>query len=577
MSDLHDAISLETVDTLKKNYSTFFGVKPKQIRKAWLVKELFEGLSNRSFLRSYLKKLPNLELTFVRECVFNYHGLVDRSRFKAKYGKFPEEPSRYSYYSRHELVECLEPFFYPLDRYGPAHMPGNLVSTIKQLVNEPDPDRLNPCPLPEPLLEHHVLFERERSVMSELHSLLILFQGKQIKVSEKTGVPSSATLKKVSKEIHEYYDNPCDQADGMEFIATYGWLRLLGNSKYSKQSKTALVPARKIDKSSADTIKDMWDQWVCSRTHDEFRRINKIKGQNGKGKRFFTDVRERRHVIIESLKKCKGKSWISFDDFSRYMFITGAGLVVTTEPEYLYIYGPEYGEFYSGSWDKLEARYLRCFLVEYAATLGLIDVVMAPPNSDDSYYDDYGDMECLSRYDGLRYFRLTSLGEYALGVTDHYKSQESSPSKTPMSIHRQGRIVFDKNPTPWEQRFLSLYADQGKGNVWNLSRKKIMEALQVGGSVDELQTFLQDREDQPFLPEDCESILKQTKANLDGVKVQSEALVISCKNQEIVELIINDKVLSKWCQRLGKLQIVVPKNKEKQLRENLNAMGIGCH
>ena len=103
-------------------------------------------------------------------------------------------------------------------------------------------------------------------------------------------------------------------------------------------------------------------------------------------------------------------------------------------------------------------------------------------------------------------------------------------------------MVFDRQPTPWEQQFLSLYAEQDKGTVWKLSRRKIMET-------------------QPFLPEDCEGLLNQAKANLDGVKIQTDALIITCKNKEIAELISNDKAISKWCQRLDKTKVVIPGNK----------------
>ncbi len=580
MSGLEQAISLETVDTLKKRYSIFFGVKPKQLRKAWLVEALTEGVSNPDSLKYYLQKLSDLELTFIKESVFNYHGLIDKPRFKGKYGKFPERSRKVSFISYGlELSEQLEPFFYPqlIDRYAPAQIPATLCSSLKQLIDKPEPGILKACSLPEPLPDHQVLFERERLALSELPSLLILLQEKQIKVSDKTGIASLASIKKASKDIHEYYEEEsCEEAAGMELIVSYGWLQLLGNCKFSKQSKSTLIPAKKINQSSVDTIKDIWDQWVTNRAHDEFRRINRIKGQSGKGNRFFTNVVNRRQAIITALKECKGKGWVAFEDFSRFMFITGADLEITTESEYLYIYDPSYGEFYDNDWNLLESRYLRCVLAEYAATLGLVDVVMAPPNSDNSYDDVFGDMECLSRYDGLRFFRLTSLGEYVLGLTEHYKTEAVAPAETPLTIHRQGRIVFDNPPTPWERRFISLYADQGKDDVWMLSRKKMMETLQVGGSIDELKTFLLSREDQPFLPEDCEGILKQAAANLDGVKIQGEALIINCKNQEIVDFIVNDKVLAKWCQRLGKLQIVIPKSKENKFRDSLHSVGIGC-
>ena len=475
---------------------------------------------------------------------------------------------------------CLNPlshFFYPLDRYDADHIPSELISSLKKLISKPVPDTLKTCTLPTPLPEQHKLFERERLALSELHSLLILLQDKQLKVSEKTGVASAATLRKASKEFHEYYEEPsCDEAAGMEFMLSYGWLSFIGNSKFTKQSKTTLVPAKKTNDNPAQNIKEIWNQWVGNRSHDEFRRIDKIKGQTGKGKRFFSNVVSRRQPVIDALKECEVSTWVSIKDFSAYLFISGAELEVTSAPEYLYIYSPSYGELAHAPWDLLEGRYLRCFLVEYAATLGLVDVVMTAPNTEGSYYDNFGDMECLSRYDGLRYFRLTPLGAYVLGLTDDYKSAETATTKTVLTIHRQGRIVFDSRPTPWEQRFLSLYANQDKDNVWQLSQRKIMETLQIGGSTDELKTFLQAREEQPFLPEDCEGILKKAANNIDGVKIKEEALVISCKNKEIVEFIINDKVLSKWSQRLGKLQVVIPKSKEKKFRESLNSVGIGC-
>ncbi len=586
MSDLQPAIDLETVDTLKKRYFTYFGVKPKQIRKAWLTEALTEGLSDHTLLKPYIQRLSEMETTFIRECVFNYNGLIDRERFKTKYGSasFPDKPHKNHFYYSHELNDTINVFFYPnAVRYGPARIPDALLSSLRQLMNPPEPDVLKSCDLPEPLSEHYKTFEREKLALSELQSVLIMLQDKQLKVSEKTGVASSATVKKVANDTHEYYEDvSCDDAAGMEFIVSYGWLRLLGNSKLSKQSKTTLIPARKSNENSADTIKELWEQWVGNRVHDEFRRIDNIKGQNGKGKRFFTNVVTRREAIIAVLKECKANTWIDFNDFANFMFISGAELEITTAPHHLYLFSPEYGEFYEGSWEGLEMRYLRCFLVEYAATLGLIDVVMAPPegggddDDDRGYYDGINELDCLSRYDGLRFFRLTPLGEYALGLTDNYQEEEAASSETMLSIQRQGRIAFDNKPTPWEQRFISLYAEQNKDTVWKLSRKKIMEALQVGGSTDDLKRFLLAREDQPFLPEDCENLLKQADANRDGVKPQGEALIMTCKNLEIAELIVNDKVLSKWCQRLSKLQIVIPKSKEKKFRDSLNTMGIGC-
>lgn len=580
MLDLQKAIANETVNTLKDKYQTFFGMKPKGTLKADLTRALAEGFSDRAVVKGYLEKRSELELAFLREAVFNDNGYIDRPRFMLKYGEFPEkEDERRWYSSRHNLVDEVAVFFITegSDWYGTQRIPQPLQRIFRQLLEAPAPAMLKTGTLPETLPEDHQLIRREPFALNELHAMLILLQDKQLKVSDKTGVATGATVRKVSGNVHEYYDSVIsDDAKGMDAIVAYGWLRLLGNSKLAKKSASTLVTARKSGNNPAETIREIWELWLNNKKEDEFRRIDRIKGQNGKGKRYFTDVVERRQEVTAYLKECPVGEWIAFDDFSNYLQITNSSLAVTTGPEHLYLYSPNSEELYHGSWNVLEARYLRCVLVEYAATLGLIDVVMTSPVDEDAGYDYVGDEACISRYDGLRYFRLTPLGQYVLGLTDHYQAETAEASETPLTIQRQGRIAFERPPTAWEQRFLSLYADQGKGNVWQLSRKKIMETLHIGGSIEELKAFLEARDDQPFLPEDCESLLKQVVANLDGAKIREEVLIVACKNREIVEFIMNDKQLAKWCQPLGKLQVVIPKNKEKTFKDTLNAMGIGC-
>ena len=583
MSELKQAISNDSVDSLKKKYLAYFGAKPKNNLKAELVNSMSQGLSNQAVLKTYLGKLSKLEMTLLQESLYNYDGYIDDARFKLKYSDFPYQPESAHRYYQQVPSEAVMVFFFTVssDWYNTRRIPEPLMVSLRQLIARPEPDVLQTATLPEPLPKHHILLERERLALSELHSLLLLLHDKQIRISEKTGIASGATLTKVSGAVHEYYS--CDVIDGindvkgLDSVLAYGWLRLLGNSKFCKQSGTTLITAKKAGRNPADTIREIWQQWLGNKKEDEFRRIDRIKGQTGKGKRYFTDVVERREEVAAYLRNCPVNTWIAFEDFANFMFITGTNLKVTTDSEYLYLYSPGDNALYGNTWDYLESRYLRCFLLEYAATLGLVDVVLTHPDPDEAWDDHCDHMEeCLSRYDGLRYFRLTPLGQFALGVTNSYQTDLTGSNETPLTIQRQGRIVFEREPTPWEQRFLSLYADHHKEHIWKLSRQKIMETLEVSGSTDELRTFLQTRESQPFLPEDCESILRQAAANVDGVEIKEEALIVNCKTQEIADFIVNDKVLSKWCQRLGKQQIVIPKSKEKKFRQSLNAVGIGC-
>ena len=72
----------------------------------------------------------------------------------------------------------------------------------------------------------------------------------------------------------------------------------------------------------------------------------------------------------------------------------------------------------------LEERYLYCLLLEYAATLSLIDVALIPPaRARGDCHGMWGTDELVhfSRYDGLMFFRITTLGAYCLGAESEYQ------------------------------------------------------------------------------------------------------------------------------------------------------------
>jgi hypothetical protein len=115
------------------------------------------------------------------------------------------------------------------------------------------------------------------------------------------------------------------------------------------------------------------------------------------------------------------------NEFFRCMQAKQHSFEVTRDPWTLYICESGYGSLsYDGShnWEILQGRYTLCFLFEYAATLGIIDVAYIPPyGARPNYGDLWGtdDLEFLSRYDGLLYLGLNTLGAYCLGVSHNYK------------------------------------------------------------------------------------------------------------------------------------------------------------
>ena len=133
-----------------------------------------------------------------------------------------------------------------------------------------------------------------------------------------------------------------------------------------------------------------------------------------------------RRAVIHALQQCPVGRWVKVDDFFRFM-VARSRFRVTREPWDLYISDPHDGSLgYEGfhGWELLQGRYALCLLFEYAATLGLIDVAyVAPAGVRRDFRRLWGtdDLDFLSRYDGLLYFRLNPLGAYCLGLVEEYK------------------------------------------------------------------------------------------------------------------------------------------------------------
>ena len=129
---------------------------------------------------------------------------------------------------------------------------------------------------------------------------------------------------------------------------------------------------------------------------------------------------------------------------------------VTRDPWRLYITDAHYGSLgYADchDWPILQGRYLLCLLLEYAATLGLIDVAYTDPDEarpDFRHMWGTDDLTYLSRYDGLRYFRLNPLGAYCLSVAETYEPG-APPAHAALTVFPDLRLHAHADLSPDEK------------------------------------------------------------------------------------------------------------------------------
>jgi hypothetical protein len=587
MTTLNELLARLTIQQLK-SLLHWVPHSTTPVKKDQLVAGILQSLSGEG-LRAHWELLDDTQRLAVAEAVYDIDGVFHANRFQAKYGRLPEftakNPERFSSI---ESPTALGLFLYLQDGYD--RLPTDMREHLKTFVPEPEPVRLNTIDMLPEMFDENPLTVRnsERDAIADLAVLLRLAGQGKIQVSEKTSLPGSATLRLLTETLaggdfysHQAKERSNDQEVGP--LKAFSWPLLLqaAGLLQANGSKVALSTAgvKALSSSPASVLRAIWSKWLKSSLFDEFSRIDVIKGQKSKG-RVMTALAPRRAVINQALKCCSVGAWITVDEFSRFMQATDQTFAVTHDRWKLYIEEQDYGHLGHagyGTWETLQLRYLLCFLFEYAATLGIIDVAYVDPRGargDFSGMWGTDDLQFFSRYDGLVYFRLTPLGAYCLGLSEDYTVAAAQPGvRLSVLPGLQVNVVEGKLSTE-EFMMLDTWSVEATKQSWRLDRGKALEAIEKGHDISELQAFLQARDDQP-LPETVESFITTTRKKGKALTIKGTALLIDCDDAETAAMIASRKEAAGLCLRAGDRQLVVRLEKEEKFRALIRSLGVG--
>jgi hypothetical protein len=629
IATVSEALDLLRVDQLKQLLS-LLPTKERPTKKEGLIALIERHLSGEQ-LRALWEQLDETQKLAVAETIYSAEGAFNADRFKAKYGQLPVFGTKKEKWGHWEDPSPLRLFIYAEDRWSSSAriVPEDLKQRLLSFVSKPSAPVL---PSTDQLPEHFELAEKEyewrkgdegitvvmgkrvylmphqkpevkivthqipltrretaTAAQQDLLTVLRLIDKGKVAVSDKTFQPSSATMEEIASLLHggDFYEPAPPQRGRTEIgpIKAFAWPLLVQAARLAEPhgKKLALTKAGRdaLSAPPAETLRLIWQRWLKAKLLDEFNRIDSIKGQQGKGKRSMTAVGGRRAVIAEALKKCPVGSWVKFDDFARFMRAANFDFEVTRQPWELYISDPHYGSLgYEGyhEWEILQGRYTLCLLFEHAATLGLIDVAyLEPAGVRKDFRDIWGsdDLEFLSRYDGLIYFRLNPLGAYCLGLTEEYVPAQKIQVRAALRVLPSLRVyVLGEALSPDEALLLETYAEKESDELWQLSREKALIAVESGHQIAELREFLQSRDEQP-LPETVESFILTTERRAQALRLKGQSLLIECADAEIAELIARDERTKKLCLRAGERHLVVPLEAEEQFRKALHLLDYG--
>jgi hypothetical protein len=259
--------------------------------------------------------------------------------------------------------------------------------------------------------------------LSNLVAVLELTADGQMRCSAASRRPLTATVRLVEDTLvaGDYYDGTDLEAAHHEPIAAFAWPMLLQAGGLARLAGTRLELTPRgeavLARPCYQALGDLWGRWLRSVSHDEFSRIEAIRGQRKPGS--LTPATRRRAAVAGKLAAVEPGIWIDVDTVFAILQAPPAPLAVARSPLaqwQLYLVDPRDGSLGSAgwkAWNALEGRYALCVLFEYAATLGAIDVAYAGRRG---ARDDYRELwgadryDSLSRYDGLAAVRVNDLG-----------------------------------------------------------------------------------------------------------------------------------------------------------------------
>ena len=571
--------------------------QPASQRKGDVVDWLAGGITPQKTARCVYEMMTSLEKAAMSEMVHHQNGVFDPVQIEAKYAAYPDiygfQFSRISgervadkkkkYCPLLKMVLAEKTFMaYDVQKVFQTFVP-KPVETVPGQIEEL-PARVS-LPGGETRSDYSIVLT-EQCALIDVQSMLNLVAKGKLGVGAKTGRISKTGIKHVRQALSQgdFYSEEEETGDagdvhmGPAGIRPFAWPLLLqaANMAQIEGSKLALTRNGKaaLKKKPHEVIKTLWERWLKTTVMHEMNRVEIIKGQKSK-KKPLHQARTGRENLARGLADLEPQQWILLEDFFKHLFARGDVVDIVRNDWALYIQDPEHGSFgYNHiTWDHMTGRFARAFLLEYAATLGIIDVALVSPwgaVSDVRNLWGADDLSCLSRYDGLLALRLTPLGAWVLGQADSY-----TPAPPAYSLHivsDQEIKVHDDSAASEAITRLERFCVLKDAHTFSLDAAKALQAVEQGMPPSDMRDVLLQGGDQK-LPGQVEAFFEHIEQRAGLFRMAGQALWVECSDPSVRNAVLSDPEMRTLCLPAGDFALVVRTEDEEAFRACLHKLG----
>ncbi len=555
----------------------FVNIRDRFTSKGEAVQRLLHELLKPGILRKFWDRLPPEGQGAVSLALYN-NGLLDLDTLGARFDN-PPPSFRHSYRQ--------QDIYFDLFFFGQLNLPEEYGPVLSEWV-EPLPPYIMPAHDALPAirdgrklipLEH---LNPERVTWPDWAAALRFISTGKVRVSVTNHllVPTALKNLRTGLMLADFY--PQDGNRPTESIRTTGLINAIVGSGFAEVQNDTLqltdLGRAWLAEPTPERFREGFWTWVRSADYDEINRINRLKDGYD-----LTPPAHRRSPIVAALSRVPLDKWVSPRDFFRamknwglnfkvenskfsVMRATGIGMLNQLSPN-----------VYSSL---VQGRYLLVTLMEMLPAFGAVELAFTdpeisnfPPDWSDLYYPINA---AFSRYDGLQFFRLTSLGAYLLGLQPMYKPNLSTERMPIIQMHPDLKIqVLEESMFTLADKAAFQRCCVNLGNGWyRLDAQKMIKAIEEGIKPGDFLAFVEQKAAQA-LPEDFRAAVERWKERCDVLVRGQQAVLYQVKNLELMKELLQDEILRDRCWLVEEHQLAVPLSYQNDFIHRLHELEAG--
>ncbi|NSW92531.1 MAG: helicase-associated domain-containing protein [Firmicutes bacterium] len=513
------------------------GIKTSQRKKAEMVSILDKYLSD----EQNIIRIWNILNPFEKELVEEYvraGGRLDSSEIKHILEKHGRERKSYHY---GYLVEQFDDYSPARLFFVPYSIPAPIFNILKKLVKPLEIRYTALERLPDRDIIDKELVIRE-SFEKDFINTIMLINNAKLKATKGSNLPVKSAVLKINEALEnkEVLTSGFSSMDDIRTVEQtnriYGICRLLSEAGIVEESDGMLIIGSRAKEFLKLNLAEKCDMllkaYIRSEVIYELDRIREIKIKTSMRPNFKTC----RELILKYLLGCPVNKWIKMNEFLKYIkkmdrnFLTN---VVGSIDSY-----DDYYRYYTGrtqDWEEIEGRFIEIMFFEYLSVMGIVDVALV----EDS--DEYGNTEFFS----VKYFRVTPLGAYVLGMTDNYNLNEKA-EKSGFIVQPNYEIIVSEGSMKHNHiLFFDKFAEkisEDTVSIYKLSFKAAVNALDNGISIREIIDYLKENSENN-IPENVLLTLEEWERESKRIKIRT-VTIIECDDRYLMEELKSYKTIN---------------------------------